>query len=371
MLTQTLSLRLGAKRPSSGLPPFFATQPSLTGSGVVGQVLTCNPGTVTGSPTPTLAYQFLRDGVPISGATNNTYTLVGADAGKSISCVVTATNTGGSVNATSQLVSVLLAPDFVTTGLQAWWPTYFSQSALNQQTLSGSPVVSRFNDQSGNGRNLVQDVLDFTPAFSSGLVFPAITGNTPGKQLGNITLYQSGLPEKGLGTAGLFNGISQFSVFAQLTPATSSSSIKTLLYISTAASFTNTAIRLRFALGSTSGTGYRFYSQLGDAAPTSTISSASGKFVAGTKYVIEFAVDLSVPQLEVYINGVKDGATIPITAHGAGTLPATDPWAIYVGSDPGGANALCATLHEMLLVHGAVGSTQRTSIMTALNGRAY
>ena len=85
-------------------PPGNSAAPSLSGSARVGQRLHCDPGTWSGSPT--LAFQWLRDGVPIPGATLQTYTPVDADAGHAISCRVTATNAGGS----SQIESAAVVP---------------------------------------------------------------------------------------------------------------------------------------------------------------------------------------------------------------------------------------------------------------------
>lgn len=62
--------------------------PTVTGFHVVGAQLTATAGTWTPNPT-TVAYQWLRGGVVISGATASTYTLVAADRGKRVSVRVT------------------------------------------------------------------------------------------------------------------------------------------------------------------------------------------------------------------------------------------------------------------------------------------
>lgn len=69
------------------------------------QIETTN-GTWSGSPT-SFTYQWKRGATNI-GTNANTYTLVSADAGLNITCVVTATNATGSTNATSN-VNVPLA----------------------------------------------------------------------------------------------------------------------------------------------------------------------------------------------------------------------------------------------------------------------
>ncbi|MBO0983341.1 hypothetical protein [Rathayibacter sp. SD072] len=67
--------------------------PTITGTATVGQKLTAVPGTWAPAPV-TLAYQWKRAGVAISGATASTYTLVAADAGAAITVSVTGTKTG-------------------------------------------------------------------------------------------------------------------------------------------------------------------------------------------------------------------------------------------------------------------------------------
>lgn len=80
--------------------PVNLTVPVVTGTAVVGNVLSTTDGTWTNSPT-SYTYQWKRDGVNIGSATNSTYLLVLADAGTTITVVVTATNASGSDNATS------------------------------------------------------------------------------------------------------------------------------------------------------------------------------------------------------------------------------------------------------------------------------
>lgn len=53
--------------------PANAVAPVASGTPAAASTLTCTSGTWTGSPTPTLAYSWLRDGVAIAGATANSY----------------------------------------------------------------------------------------------------------------------------------------------------------------------------------------------------------------------------------------------------------------------------------------------------------
>jgi len=88
--------------------PANTVAPVASGTATVGQTLSCTTGTWTGSPTPTYAYQWKRDGVNIGSATSSTYLLVSADAGAMITCTVTATNTAGAVSATSNSLGAVI-----------------------------------------------------------------------------------------------------------------------------------------------------------------------------------------------------------------------------------------------------------------------
>ena len=90
----------------NAIAPSNTVAPVISGTAVVGQTLSSTTGTWNGIPTPTYSYQWKRGATNI-GTNATTYTLVSADAGQSITCVVTATNAGGSANATSNALSIL------------------------------------------------------------------------------------------------------------------------------------------------------------------------------------------------------------------------------------------------------------------------
>jgi hypothetical protein len=85
------------------LPPVVEDRPavlvngSLVPSAANGAVLTCTQGNWLGTPTG-YAYQW-KSGATNVGTNSNSYTSVAGDVGKSITCVVTATNSMGSVAA--------------------------------------------------------------------------------------------------------------------------------------------------------------------------------------------------------------------------------------------------------------------------------
>lgn len=88
--SDTVRLSLGALPPA----PASLVAPSVSGTPAAGQVLTCEPGTWSGSPTG-FTITWLRDGQPIAGATGATYVVSAGDRGSAISCRVVATNPGG------------------------------------------------------------------------------------------------------------------------------------------------------------------------------------------------------------------------------------------------------------------------------------
>jgi len=94
--------------------PVNTVAPSNTGSdSYVGTQRSCNGGTWTGAPIPTVTYQWQRnDGESgayqnIASATASTYTLVAGDDGYAVRCKVTATNTGGTTVAYSSATATV------------------------------------------------------------------------------------------------------------------------------------------------------------------------------------------------------------------------------------------------------------------------
>ncbi len=84
----------------SAFTPFIASV-SIVGTPDVGQTLTAVANGVTGTPAPTPSFQWLDNGVPISGATSSTYVLQPSDYNQVITVTVIETNNAGSARATS------------------------------------------------------------------------------------------------------------------------------------------------------------------------------------------------------------------------------------------------------------------------------
>jgi hypothetical protein len=131
--------------PVSGVAPALPVNtvaPVVSGTAVVGQTLTTTNGTWTNSPS-SFSYQWFRGATQI-GTKASTYTLVSADAGQSVTCRVTATNAGGSANATSKALSIFdTIMDSQTNVYNAW-----SMVRLLRGAYYGSPIIRlrRTND---------------------------------------------------------------------------------------------------------------------------------------------------------------------------------------------------------------------------------
>ena len=101
--------------------PTNTTPPSISGTPTVGNVLTANPGTWTSTTQPTYKYQWERCNTTgqacsdLAGQTNQTYTVQQADVGSTIRVRVTASNSGGSTDATSPQTSLVQAAATTTT----------------------------------------------------------------------------------------------------------------------------------------------------------------------------------------------------------------------------------------------------------------
>jgi hypothetical protein len=90
----------------NAIAPVNTITPVVSGTNTVGSILTTTNGSWSGSLPITYTYQWLRNGSNIGGETSSTYTLVTADTSNVVSCRVTATNSVGSANATSNSLTI-------------------------------------------------------------------------------------------------------------------------------------------------------------------------------------------------------------------------------------------------------------------------
>jgi hypothetical protein len=93
--------------PPPNTAPVNTVAPTVSGTPAQGNTLTATPGTWTGTPTPTLAYQWERNGADIGSATGLTYVVAANDVGASTRIRETATNGVGSpVSAWSTAIAI-------------------------------------------------------------------------------------------------------------------------------------------------------------------------------------------------------------------------------------------------------------------------
>jgi hypothetical protein len=78
-----------------GVKPFNTALPTTTKASAIGDTATCSPGTWSAVPAPDYTYSWTRDGYLIAGGDGPIYTLVPADLGTDIACLVNANNEAG------------------------------------------------------------------------------------------------------------------------------------------------------------------------------------------------------------------------------------------------------------------------------------
>lgn len=88
--------RTSISAPTAAVIPGTFTAPSLANLSdpAVGAPITVSPGTITGTTTPTVSYQWKVNGIAIRGATSDTYTPTPGELGKHLSVTVTASAPG-------------------------------------------------------------------------------------------------------------------------------------------------------------------------------------------------------------------------------------------------------------------------------------
>ena len=123
--------------PEGSSAPTIVGIPTISGTEAVWYTLLAVPAAVTGSPTPTRAWQWQRstngtDWVDIAGATSINYLLVDLDGNNYIRVKQTESNVLGSVTAESLSTGVIFPSNFSTTQWQNINPIFWEQ--LTAQT---------------------------------------------------------------------------------------------------------------------------------------------------------------------------------------------------------------------------------------------
>lgn len=171
--------------------PKNTVTPSISGTLVIGNVLTCSTGTWIGNTPITYAYQWFRNGQVISGETNNTYTSVTSDIGQNITCLVSATNTYGTgAQVTTSAVVVTSSPILIQAPVI--YGIYLEGSILSVQNgyyqAQPSATITRkwqYSTDSGSTWN------DYSPA-QTGTTYTIQTGEA-GRQIRVLETASNGI----------------------------------------------------------------------------------------------------------------------------------------------------------------------------------
>ena len=130
----------GATPPPLQMPTNI-TPPVISGSTTIGSVLTCDPGTWTGSPS--FEYIWTRNEVTIVGATSQTYTIQDIDGGATLECEVKALNAAGAGQEGSNEIFVPVpAPVNTVAPVISGNPTVGWRLECAPGTWSGNPTFT-------------------------------------------------------------------------------------------------------------------------------------------------------------------------------------------------------------------------------------
>ncbi len=92
--------------PPSVVAPTVDVAPTISGTGLVGGTLTLDPGSFDGTPAPIVTQQWVQNGDPVPAETNLTYSDIISVAPADAVCVVTATNSAGAVEVTTNAIEI-------------------------------------------------------------------------------------------------------------------------------------------------------------------------------------------------------------------------------------------------------------------------
>jgi hypothetical protein len=161
-----LALMAGAGGAASQAAPVNTAKPTVSGTAGVGQTLTATNGTWSNTPT-SYAYQWLRCNgggnscVSVSNGTQQSYTLVGADAGHTMRVRVTATNADGSASVESDQTAAVAAATSSSAPKNTGRPIISGTPRVGQTltagdgSWSGNPTSFAFQWQHCDADNIV------------------------------------------------------------------------------------------------------------------------------------------------------------------------------------------------------------------------
>jgi hypothetical protein len=193
-----------AGQAATAAAPVNTVPPAISGTPTVGQTLTASNGTWLNSPT-SYAYQWLRCNgggnscVNVANGTQQTYTLVGADAGHTMRVRVTATNADGSASAQSAQTSAIAA----ATSTAA--PKNTSPPTISGTPKVGQALTASTGSWSGNPTSFAYQWQDCNVDAVVCTSISGATGQTYGVRLSDlgfrIRVLVTAKNAKGTGTA--------------------------------------------------------------------------------------------------------------------------------------------------------------------------
>jgi len=354
--------------------PVNSVAPVVSGTANFGQTLSCTTGIWTGTATITYAYQWQRNGSNISGETSSTYTLVAADVGNPILCVVTGTNSYGSSSANSNSTAAVsaIAPGAPTIGTATTVTKTSATVTYSAPASNGGATITTYTatsspgnitgtvSQSGSGTITVTGLSSGTNyTFTVTATNSAGTSSASSASNQITTIVAPGAPT--IGTATTVSGTSATVSFTA--PADNGGgTITTYTATSSPGNVTGTLSQAGSGTitvtGLTAGTTYTFTVTATNSAGTGAASAASNSITTVT-----------VPGAPTIGTATATSGT---TATVSFTAPASDGGATITTytatSSPGG---ITGTLNQAgsgtITVSGLSASTTYTFTVTATN----
>ncbi|WP_442852620.1 hypothetical protein [Arthrobacter sp. 131MFCol6.1] len=187
--------------------PFSAAPtPKITGTAMVGSILTASPG--TWSPTPaTLQYQWYRDGVPIAGATTATRTLTATDAGAPLTVKVTGTKPGYTTTAMTSTPTAAVAKASLGTATPTITGTARVGSTLTANAGSWTPAPGALTYQWYRSGMPVTGATAATRMLTADDAGSPLTVQVTGSRPGYTTAVVSSAPTMAVAKASLVTAI--------------------------------------------------------------------------------------------------------------------------------------------------------------------
>jgi len=130
----------------NAMPHVKAVTPTITGTKTVGSTLTAHPGD-WGPGVVAMAYQWYGAGVQIDGARAKTYTLSGANAGKTLTVLVTGSKTGYTSRSRASAATTVIAKGALTSATPTITGTATVGSALTANPGTWGPATVRLKYQ--------------------------------------------------------------------------------------------------------------------------------------------------------------------------------------------------------------------------------